>query len=72
MLSKENEAILKKEWDKQTDRFPEFWTLSAKRTNGDLDVVDKMQLAVKLSKIISSKQLDRPDFPDSEQDRHRP
>ena len=55
--SKENQAILKQEWDKQTDRFLNLGFVRQKDKWG-LDVVDKMQIAVKLSQTISSEQLD--------------
>jgi len=55
--ARENETILKKEWDKQTDIFLNLDFVRQKDKWG-LDVVDKIQLAVKLSKIISSQQLD--------------
>ncbi len=55
--ARENEAILKKEWDKQTDIFLDLDFVKQKDKWG-IDIVDKMQLAVKLSQIISSQQLD--------------
>ena len=55
--AKENEAILKKEWDKQTDIFLDLDFVKQKDKWG-IDIVDKMQLAVKLSQMISSQQLD--------------
>jgi hypothetical protein len=55
--ARENEVILKKEWDKQTDIFLNLDFVRRKDTWG-LDVVDKMQLAIKLSKFVSSQQLD--------------
>jgi UDP-2,3-diacylglucosamine pyrophosphatase LpxH len=55
--AKENEEILKKEWDKQTDIFLNLDFVRRKDKWGP-DVVDKMQFAVGLSKIISSQQLD--------------
>ena len=55
--AKEFEAILKEEWDKQTDIFLDLDFVKQKDKWG-LDIVDKMQLAVKLSKTISSQQLD--------------
>jgi hypothetical protein len=55
--AKEYEAILKKEWDKQTDIFLNLDFVRQKDKWG-LDMVDKMQLAVGFSKIVSSQQLD--------------
>lgn len=55
--AKENEAILKREWDKQTDIFLDLDFVKQKDKWG-IDIVDKMQLAVKLSQMISSQQLD--------------
>jgi UDP-2,3-diacylglucosamine pyrophosphatase LpxH len=55
--AKENEAILKKEWDKQTDIFLNLDFVRQKDKWGP-DIVDKMQLAVRLSRIVSSEQLD--------------
>ncbi len=56
-LAKENEAILKKEWNKQTDIFLNLGFVRQKDKWG-LDVVDKIQLAIGFSKMISSQQLD--------------
>ena len=55
--AKENEAILKKEWDKLTDKFMNLQFIRQKDKWG-LDVVDKMQFAFGLSKAISLAQLD--------------
>jgi UDP-2,3-diacylglucosamine pyrophosphatase LpxH len=55
--ARENEGILKKEWDKQTNIFLSLDFVRQKDKWG-LDTVDKIQLAVKLSQIISSQQLD--------------
>jgi hypothetical protein len=55
--ARENEAILKKEWDKQTGIFLNLDFVRQKDKWG-LDIVDKMQFAVGLSKIVSSQQLD--------------
>jgi len=55
--AREIEVILKKEWDKQADIFLNLDFVRQKDKWG-LDVVDKMQFAIKLSKIVSSQQLD--------------
>ncbi len=55
--AKKTEAILKKEWDKQTELFLNLDFVRRKDKWGP-DIVDKMQLAVGLSRIVSSQQLD--------------
>jgi UDP-2,3-diacylglucosamine pyrophosphatase LpxH len=55
--AEENEVILKKEWDKQTDIFLNLDFVRQKDKWG-LDAVDKIQAAVALSKIVSSQQLE--------------
>jgi UDP-2,3-diacylglucosamine pyrophosphatase LpxH len=55
--AEDNETILKKEWDKQTDIFLNLDFVRQKDKWG-LDTVDKIQFAVGLSKIVSSQQLD--------------
>jgi hypothetical protein len=56
-VARDNEAVLKKEWEKQTDIFLNLDFVRQKDKWGP-DTVDYLQAAVKLSKIISSQQLD--------------